>query len=432
MKKILFAVALLAIAGTANAQDKVVRKARELKNEIQDLVALPEKKEKQEQELETKLAQCFEMIEPTLTNPETKKELANAWDIKAQLHVYTFSPLLDKVIKKEPTDIEKLSENIYSALDAMEECYKVTQELGLKGDKDPYTMPNQFNVVKFRPYIAYMGQMFFTEGQSTKDPAKFQKAVKAFKRWMNYPKDYTILGENAAGLAADEQTPQIAYFTCLSAYFAKDNKTFMEFIDKAREYTQEKNSVNQLYLAALIEQGDTVAWLKTGREIVAADPDENEGVAQNILAYYFNHNKFDEAMGVANDILAADEQSKIGNYAKGLVFMNNKKYQEAIPFFDKATEADPNFSDAYYNAGVCWSNYGYDLNEALSGKNMTQAQYNTAVKPVREAYAKAEPYFLKVQELEPENTTKWAGRLATVYYILENKAKHAEMEKLIE
>ena len=30
MKKILFAVALLAVAGTANAQDKVVRKARDL------------------------------------------------------------------------------------------------------------------------------------------------------------------------------------------------------------------------------------------------------------------------------------------------------------------------------------------------------------------------------------------------------------------
>ena len=50
MKKILFAVALLAVAGTANAQDKVVRKARDLKNEIQDLVAMPEKKEKDQQE----------------------------------------------------------------------------------------------------------------------------------------------------------------------------------------------------------------------------------------------------------------------------------------------------------------------------------------------------------------------------------------------
>ena len=432
MKKVLFAIALFAVAGTASAQDKVVRKARDLKNEIQDLLATPDKKEKDVLAMNEKLKQCKEMIEPTLTNPETKKELANAWDVKAQLHVYTFSPLLDQVIKKEPTDLNKLAQNIYDALDAMEKCYQVTQEMGLKGDKDPYTTPNQQNVIKFRPYVAYLGQMFFTEGQNTKDNAKFNSAVDAFSRWMRYPKAYTILGSEAEALANDEQTPQIAYFTCLSAYFAKNHKVFMEFIPEARKYTQEKEQVNQLYLADLIEQGDTVAWLKAGREIVVGDPASTEGVAQNILAYYFSHNDNVNAMAFAEEILTADEYSKLGNYAKGLVLMNDKKYEAAIPFFDKAIESDAEFSDAYYNAGVCWSNYGYDINESLTGKNMTQAQYNNAIKPVREAYAKAEPYFLKVKELEPDNPHKWASRLSTVYYILEDKAKQAEMEKLLQ
>ncbi len=432
MKKILFAIALLAFAGTASAQDKIVRKARDLKNEVQDLVAKPEKKEKDYVELETKLAQCMEMIEPTLTSPETKKERANAWDIKAQLHTYVFSPLLDNIIKKQPTDTVKLAENIYASLDAMEQCYKVVQEMGLKGDKDPYTLPNKVNVIKFRPYVAYCGQMFFQNAQASKDPATFGKAVDAFRRWMNYPKTYTILGEDAATLAADEQTAQIAYYTCLAAYFAKDHKAFMEFIPEARKYTQEKDQVNQLYLADLIEQGDTASWLKVGREIVVEDPASNEAITQNLLAYYFNHGDNTNAMAFADEILAADATSKLGNYAKGLVLMNTKKYEEAVTYFDKAIESDANFSDAYYNAGVCWSNHGYDVNESLSGKNMTQAQYNAAIKPVKEAYSKAEPYFLKVQELEPDNAHKWASRLSTVYYILGNKAKQAEMEKLLQ
>ena len=206
----------------------------------------------------------------------------------------------------------------------------------------------------------------------------------------------------------------------------------MEFIPTAREYTQEKSQVNQLYLADLMEQGDTVQWLKVGREVVAEDPVTNEGIAQNILAYYFGHDDSASAMAFADEILAADELSKIGNFAKGVVLMNDKKYEEAVKYYDKAIEADPEYSDAYFNAGVCWSNHGYDINEALAGKKMTTAQFNEAVKPVKEAYAKAEPYFLKVKELEPENTHKWASRLATVYYILEDKAKQAEMEKLLE
>lgn len=424
MKKIFFAFALACVASSAMAQDKVIKKARLLKDDIQNLVAMPQRNEKQENELNTKLAQCFEMINPVFDNPETKKELANAWDIKAQLHMFTFNPLLNNVIDKLPTDTLALAQNIYATLDAIEECYKATQALGLKGDKDPYTVPNKLKVLQFRPYVAYCGQMFFQNQQHA-------KAVEAFKRWMNYPTTYTILGADAETLAADESMPQMAYYTCLAAYFAKDNATLNEYIGKAREYTQEKEQVNQLYLTALYEQGDTVAWLKAGREVVLEDPSANDGVAQNMLAYYFNHGDFKGAQDFADAILEADADSRLGNYAKGLVFMNDHKYKEAIPFFEKATESDPTFSDAFYNAGVCWSNYGYDLNEALSGKKMTPAQFNEAVKPVKEAYKNAEPFFLKVQELEPENTHKWGSRLRTVYYILGDKAKEAEMAKIV-
>ena len=113
MKKIFLVLALAAVASTASAQDKVIRKARELKEEVQNLVALPERNQKQENELTEKLAQCMSMIEPTFNNPETKKELANAWDIKAQLHMFLFNPLLNNVIAKQPTDTARLAQNIF-------------------------------------------------------------------------------------------------------------------------------------------------------------------------------------------------------------------------------------------------------------------------------------------------------------------------------
>ena len=424
MKKILCAIALVAVAGTATAQDKVVKKARVLKEEVQNLVANHEKKDKEILEMNEKLKQCMEMVEPTLNSPETVKERANAWDIKAQLHIYNFSPLLDNIINHQPTDTAKLAENIYAALDAMEECYKATVALGLKGEKDPYTIPNKINVVKFRPYVAYCGQMFFQNGQHV-------KARDAFKRWMDYPTTYTILGADAAALAEDDQTSQIAYYTCLAAYFAKDYQTMFQYMEQAKGYTQDKDQVNQLFMTAYIEQGDTANWLKMGKEVVLEDPSSNDGIAQNLLAYYFNKGDSKDALAFTEELLAADANSKLGNYAKGLVFMNDHKYAEAIPFFVKATEADDSFSDAHYNAGVCYSNIGYDMNDALTGKKMTLAQQKAEIDKVKAEYAKAEPFFLKVKELEPENPHKWASRLSTVYYILGDKAKQAEMEKLL-
>jgi hypothetical protein len=63
---------------------------------------------------------------------------------------------------------------------------------------------------------------------------------------------------------------------------------------------------------------------------------------------------------------------------------------------------------------------------------MTAAQQKAEIQKVKDEYAKAEPFFLRVRELEPDNPHKWASRLSTVYYILEDKAKQAEMDKLLE
>jgi tetratricopeptide (TPR) repeat protein len=420
MKKIFCTLALVVAASSLSAQDKVVRKARTLKEEVQNLIATQQRNEKQQAELETKLAQAMEMITPTLTSPETKKELANAWDVKAQLHKYTFSPLLDKIIAKEATDTLALYTNVVAALDAMEECYKAE----LASGKEPvYSKINAIDVARFRQYIAYCGQMFFQNKQ-------YDLAKQAFIRWMQYPETYTIVASDET-VTNDENKAQIAYFTCLSSYFAKDYKTLQSYIPQARAYEPEKANVNQLYITSFIEQGDTAQWLSACRELVLEDPNNNEPVAQNVLAYYFNKGQFDTALAFTEELLAKDADSRIGNYSKGLVLMNNKDYRNAITFFDKAAEIDPTFSDAYYNAGVCYSNIGYDINEQLTGKKMTAAQNKAEIEKVKAEYAKAEPYFVKVRELEPDNSDKWASRLRTVYYILGNKAKEKEMSDIL-
>ena len=420
MKKILCAIALVAIATNGMAQDKIVRKARTLKEEVQNLVAQKDKKEKEVLEMNNKLQQCLDMIEPTLTSSETKKELANAWDIKAQLYKYKFSPLLDNIINKEPTDTAALAEYIYTSLDAMEQCYKAEKETA---KELIYSKLNQVDVARFRPYLAYCGQMFFQNGQH-------KKAADAFRRWLDYTQTYTIL-EGQESESETAQRPQIAYYTCLASYFSKDYKTIAAYMPQARKYTDEAQQVNQLWLTSLIEQGDTTAWLAASKEVVFNDPSSNEGVAQNILAYYFGKDKADQAIEFTSKLLESDPDSKLGNYAMGLVRMNEHKYQEAITFFDKAIEADPNYSDAYYNAGVCYSNIGYDINEAISGKKLTQAQNNAEIAKVKAEYAKSEPYFLKVQDLEPNEVHKWATRLRTVYFIIGDKAKEKEMSDLI-
>ena len=186
MKKFLFAFALLAVAGTASAQDKVVRKARELKTEVQNLMANKERKEKETIEMNEKTKQCTEMINAALESPETKKELANAWDIKAFMEMCAFSPEVDKIIDKQPFDTIAFAEHLYASLDAMEKCYLVEKETGKLTKEDYYSKMNVLSLMKFFNYIAPCGQYFSQNGDH-------KRALDAFERWLSFADDYTIL-----------------------------------------------------------------------------------------------------------------------------------------------------------------------------------------------------------------------------------------------
>jgi len=430
MKKIICAIALMTATLSVFAQDGIVKKARYKLEEAQNLTANKERTEKEDAKLKELISTTLEMIEPTLTSPETKKQKANAWDIKANLELFQINPIIDLLQANQPVDTAQFARLVVAALDAIEKCYKEEEASGIlekyKKDNtvDCYSVKNKLYAMNCRQYLAFCGQMFFQNKE-------YGKAVDAFKRYMSFSETYTIVAEETKMDPEDANTAKMAYFTCLAAYFNKDYKTLSQFMPLAKHYTEDIDQVNQLEMTAYIEQGDTIGWLNAGKKIVFDNPKDNAPLAQNLLAYYFNKNDEKGTSEFIKELLDADPESAIGNYANGLVLMNAKKYAEAITYFEKAADADPEYSDAYYNAGVCHSNIGYDINESLNGKKMTVAQQKAEIQKVKDEYAKAEPFFLRVKELEPENAHKWASRLSTVYYILEDKAKQAEMDKLL-
>lgn len=198
-------------------------------------------------------------------------------------------------------------------------------------------------------------------------------------------------------------------------------------IDEALNYTKELKTVRQLRLMTYIEQGDTAQWIEASKKFALDD----EAIAQNLLAYYQGKKDDAASMKFADDLLAQNPENKIANYSKGVLLFGQEKFKEALPYFDKCIQLDPEFVDAYYNAGVCCCNQGYSENESISGKKMTPAENKKAIAKVKEWYKKAEPYFLKLKEMEPDNPDRWASRLQTVYYIMGDKAKEKEMESYL-
>ena len=398
MKKILCSIALMLAVSTAFGQDKLVRKAQSLIEE-------------------NKLDEAQTVLTEALTSGKTKK-IALAWDVQGDIYQRVFAAELNKAAASQPLDTMKFAKNLYACIDAYEKCNELDE------DKEFY-QKNKGNAMKFRTFYMYCGQFFFNNRQ-------YSDAFTAYDKWLTYPQTVKLV-ENEAKILKDSvfDENQIAYYACLAAYNDKNYQNVEKYINQALKYDKELETVRQLRLTTYLEQGDTANWVKSSKEFALSGV-KAETVAQNLLAYYLDKKDEASALAFADELLAKDPNSKIGNYSKGVVLFGQNKFADAVTYFVKTTEIDPTFSDAFYNAGVCYCNEGYALNEKISNnKKLTAAQNNEEIKKVKAYYEKALPFFLKVKELEPDNVSRWASRLSTVYYIMGDKAKQKEMDALL-
>ncbi|MCD8317441.1 MAG: hypothetical protein LUC45_00635 [Paraprevotella sp.] len=391
MNKYVLSVALLVASTGAFAQNRLVKKAQGLMKTDQ-----------------------FEEAQTTLTealNSGETKDMALAWDVQGDLYQQLFVTELNKAAAHQPMDTVKFVNNLYACLDAYEKCNSFDQ-------KQEYAEKNKENEKKFRTFLMYAGQFNFENHD-------FKGAYKAYDAWLTFPENHKLVADDPAiqnDTVFDKN--QVAYYACLAAYQGKDYDHVTTHLQEALNYDKEAKTVRQLHLVTLLEKGDTAQWVDASKQYASSD----EGIAQNLLAYYTEKKNNAAALEFANSLLATDPNNKIANYSKGVVLFGEEKYEEALPFFEKSAELDSTFTDAYYNAGVCCCNEGYGINEEIGKKTLKKAEYDKEIAKVKDWYKKAEPFFLKVKALEPDNPQRWASRLKTVYYITGEKAKEAEMD----
>lgn len=394
MNKLLLSVAFMVASTGAFAQNGLVKKAQRAVNE-------------------NKLDEAQTMLTEAMNSGKTK-DMALAWDVQGDIYQRRFAEELNKAAAHQPLDTMAFAKNLYACIDAYEKCNELDE-------KKEYVVKNKGNLMKFRTFYMYCGQFFFQNKQ-------FGDAFAAYDSWLTFPQTKKLVANEPSVLndsTFDER--QVAYYASLAAYQAKDYKNAEKHMEEALKYDKEARTAKQLRLMIYLEQGDTANWVKASKAFAVKD----EIIAQNLLAYYQEKKDNESSLAFADELLAADPNNKIANYSKGVVLFGQEKFAEALPFFVKSAEIDPTFTDAFYNAGVCCCNEGYNINEAIGQKKLKPAEYNKEIAKVKEWYQKAEPYFLKVKELDPENPRRWASRLKTIYYITGDQAKEKEMDALL-
>ena len=245
---------------------------------------------------------------------------------------------------------------------------------------------------------------FYYQGGELFEAGDFAGALKSFETQILIVEGDKFIGgidtgmyynAGVAALNADKYDVAIKYFnTCAD----------MKYMGIAPYY--------QIYEANMAK-GDTVAAEAMLTKLPSLFPND-KSVTLQLIDLYIKSGKNDQALKYIAEAKKDDPTNSILFFAAGIIYLNEDKYDEAIPELQKSIELDPNMFDAQYGIGAAYINKAaamYRDAETILDVN----RYNTAVDNANEVYAMALPYMEKALQLSP-NDVYTMQNLKELYY----------------
>lgn len=414
MKKIVIMAALVATATTAFAQDALVKEASKMcaKGEYE---------------------QAISTITPALTSDATTDKAA-AWNTLSDIHYQWYSALEktkaeNQVKKVEPAiseaDQKQLDASIVAAIEAAEKCDEYDCQPDAKGKvKLRFRKQSQDRYLNGRLQLVMVGD----RANKLKDMKLAQKA------WSMYVDTQDSKMFEGAQMAEDQYHSQIAYYAGLVAYQNKDYAEAIKYAKEAAKDSTKTADANEIVLFATKDncktKEDSIVYVNTLKDLHAKNPGEARYF--NLLgSYYSEPGRAAEKKAWAVEECNLNPQNKMAWAYKGESEMNAEQWDEAIESYKKAIEIDPDFVQVVFNLGACYNSKAITLKDKLADKKTGGLTPANAAK-VKEVLANAKTYMEKAQQLDPNREkVNWAYPLYQIYYGLGDKAKTAEMEKIL-
>lgn len=334
-----------------------------------------------------------------------------------------FSSEVQKAQQKQPYNRKAFSDAIFAQAEA---CHgQLTWGKPSDPTQDFVIKQVTLKFPRVHSFFAYLCQ-FCIEAKD------FPAAERALDAYIHFPENYPEMADNEQVQKPEYPASQFAFNIFFTAYGEKNLELMEKYYDQALQFDN-KDSHNFVLRAKpeiLRSLGRTEEWLAASKDVIAKDPESEvaEIFMQQLMSYYGEQG--DEAVDqYTAELVEKYPNSKIANYCRGFAFYTKKDFAQAAQYFEKSIEIDPTYSDGIYNCAYCHYQYALEKARAISGQKMkSQAAIKAAEDEVKDYFRKALPYFEKFRELEPDDSSKWASPMHTIYKNIGETDKAAEME----
>lgn len=403
MKRVLFSMVLLLVASFTFAQEKTVKEAKSIANEVK-----PD------------FAKAEALINQALTNPETKDQ-PETWDIAGLIQKKRSEKEMENAYLRKPYDTLQVYNSALNMCKYYFKCDELAQIPDEKGKiKNKFRKPNGAAILAERGNLINGGIQFFNQ-------EKNKEALEFFAAYIDAAASPMFEKENL--LQTDTVLPQIAYYASLAAAKTEDYPSVLKYAPYAKNDKEVGKFAMEFVSTALKTQGDTAKWIVSLQEGIQKYPD-HPFFFGHLIDYYSNNNKYDEAMQFADDMLAKDPNNTFYLYVKGYLYHNMKNYDKAIEFYSKTIGVDPNYAEAYSNLGLIYCLQAQDFSEKAT-TDVNDPKYKADQVTLKAFYEKAKPNYEKARQLKPDQKDLWLNGLYRVYYNLDLGPEFDEIEKMM-
>ena len=424
MKKVLFVAALLIGATSMSfAQEKTVKEAKKIANGTN-----PD------------FAKAEELINQALVNPETK-DLAETWDVAGFIQRRRSEEEMKNAYLRKPYDTLQVYNSALNMCRYYFKCDELAQIPNEKGKiKNKYRKNNSATMMNERGNLINGGIQYYNTYLGSEKKEDGQKALDFFGTYVDFAKYPMFEKENL--LQTDTILPTIAYYASMVATRLEDYSSVLKYAPYAKDDKEVGKFAMELESTALKAQGDTAKWIASLQEGIKKYPD-HQFFFGNLIDYYSNNNKYDEALKFADNMLAQDPNNTFYLYVKGYLYHNMYTVQrekdaaqaaeslnKAIEFYQKTTEVDPNYAEAYSNLGLVYCLQAQDFSEKAT-TDVNDPKYQEDQATLRTFYEKARPCYEKARQLQPDKKELWLNGLYRVYYNLQMGPEFEEIESLM-
>lgn len=245
----------------------------------------------------------------------------------------------------------------------------------------------------------------------------------AFKSWDIYCNLNTLRALTTGSSLPDSILGQARYYQALTLWQKGDNRKAVDYFAQARALGFVKKESYDYALVCLSTLDDDKALTELAREAYTRFGIEDPQYVRILINDHINTKQFDAANALLDQVIAVNDSDDEIQNLKGLVIEQEKDIKEALPYYKKCIELNPDNSQGLFNVGRYYYNEATSIPEKfprLSGKKLAEK--------LNPLYREAMPYLEKAYRLDPSNDDA-KNALRNIYYKLGEATKLQQIEK---